>query len=79
MYRIIKKMFISSKKGIVFNSLSKHVDFEDKTLFYTYPEKILSFCIKKLSKFVVLKTDYQLKKGIIPFEYTICVKKNEKD
>tara|TARA_B100000768_G_C11282719_1_gene379641 strand:+ start:593 stop:1213 length:621 start_codon:yes stop_codon:yes gene_type:complete len=73
MYKIIKKMFLSSKKGIVFNGLTKYVDYEDKELFYSYPDQILKFCIKNLSKYVVLKTNYQLKKNIIPFEYSIAV------
>ena len=73
MYKIIKKMFLSSRKGIVFNGLTKYVDYEDKKLFYNYPDKILKFCISNLSKYVVLKTNYQLKKNIIPFEYSIAV------
>ena len=73
MYKIIKKMFLSSRKGIVFNGLSKYVDYEDKKLFYNYPDKILKFCISNLSKYVVLKTNYQLKNNIIPFEYSIAV------
>ncbi len=75
MFKIIKKMFSVCKKGIIFNSLSKHVDYEDKTLFYTYPEKVFKYCVSHLSKLVILKTDYELKKNTIPFEYTICVKK----
>ena len=31
--------------------------------------------LEDFSKFINLKTDYQLKKGVIPFEYTMCVKK----
>ena len=30
--------------------------------FYSYPDKVLQFCIKNLSKYVILKTNYQLKK-----------------
>jgi len=73
MFKILKKMFESSEKGIVFNSLSKYVDYEDKHLFYSYPDKIFQFCVKNLSKYVMLKTNYQLRKNIIPFEYTIAV------
>ena len=62
MNKIIKKMFFSSKKGIVFNGLNKYVDYEDKKLFYNYPDKVLKFCINNLSKYVILKTNYQLKK-----------------
>ena len=75
MLKILTKMFKACRKGIIFNSLSKYVDFEDKTLFYSYPDKIFKFCVQNLSRYVILKTDYQLKKGTIPFEYTICVKK----
>ncbi len=78
MIKVITKMFQACKKGIVFNSLSKYVDYEDKKLFYSYPDKIFKYCIKNFSNYIVLKTDYQLKKGIIPFEYTMCVKKNDK-
>ena len=73
MFKIIKKMFKSANKGIVFNGLNKYVDYEDKYLFYSYPDKVLQFCIKNLSKYVILKTNYQLKKNTIPFEYTIAV------
>ena len=73
MYKMIKKMFKNSRKGIVFNSLSKYVDFENDKLFYTYPDKILKYCVKNLSKYVILKTNYQLKKNTIPFEYSIAV------
>jgi 2-polyprenyl-3-methyl-5-hydroxy-6-metoxy-1,4-benzoquinol methylase len=79
MLRIIFKMFSSCKKGIIFNSLSKNVDYEDKKLFYSHPDKVFDYCIKNLSKYAILKTDYQLKKGVIPFEYTICVKKRNEN
>ena len=39
-------MFKASKKGIIFNSLSKYVDYEEKSLFYSYPDKIFNFCVK---------------------------------
>ena len=55
MIKILKKMFKASKKGIIFNSLSKYVDYEEKSLFYSYPDKIFNFCVKNLSKYVVLK------------------------
>ena len=73
MFKIIQKMFKRANKGIAFNSLSKYVDYEDRSLFYSHPDKVVQFCIKNLSKYVVLKTNYQLKKNTIPFEYTIAV------
>ena len=61
MKKTLKKMFNSSKKGIVFNSLSTHVDYKDRNLFYSNPEEILNFCVKNLSKYYVIRSDYQLK------------------
>ena len=78
MTKVLNKMFDACKKGIIFNSLTKYVDYEDKKLFYSYPDKIFKHCVENFSNYVVLKTDYQLKKGTIPFEYTMCVKKNVK-
>ena len=48
MYKIIKKMYLSCKKGIVFNGLNKYVDYEDKALFYNYPDKVFKYCINNL-------------------------------
>ena len=73
MTKIITKMFKASRKGIVFNSLTKYVDYEDKKLFYSYPDKIFKYCVTNLSKYIVLKTNYQTKKNTIPFEYTMAV------
>ena len=63
MLKILTKMFWPVER-IIFNSLSKYVDFEDKTLFYSYPDKIFKFCVQNLSRYVILKTDYQLKKAL---------------
>lgn len=75
MYSTLLKMFESSRKGIIFNSLSKYVDYEDSGLFYSYPDKVFQFCVKNLSKSVVLRTDYQLRENVIPFEYSMAVTK----
>ena len=75
MFKTLKKMYLACKKGIVFNSLSKHVDYEDSKLFYSSPEDVLKFSTKNLSKFYVLRSDYRLKKNTIPFEYSMCIKK----
>tara|TARA_X000000368_G_scaffold199442_1_gene157532 strand:+ start:21196 stop:21825 length:630 start_codon:yes stop_codon:yes gene_type:complete len=74
-YSTLDKMFKSSTKGIVFNSLTKYVDYEDNNLFYTYPDKVMRYCLENFSKYIVLKTNYQLKKDTIPFEYSLCVYK----
>ncbi len=74
-YETIKKMFLVCKKGIAFNSLSKYVDYEDPTLFYTDPAETLRYAAENLSKYILINTNYQLKKDTIPFEYSICIYK----
>ena len=74
-YSMIEKMFKASNKGIIFNSLTKYVDYEDENLFYTYPDKVIKYCFENLSKYIVLNTNYQLKEKTIPFEYSLCVYK----
>lgn len=77
MKRILKKLFSITKKALIFNNLSTYVDYRDKNLFYINPEKVFKYCKKNLSKFVELRHDYQIKKKIIPFEFTTYVyKKN---
>lgn len=68
-------MYSASKKGIMFNAMSTHVDYRDSTLFYLSPEKVINFIIKNLSKKVLYRSDYQTKKDTIPYEFTVCVRK----
>jgi SAM-dependent methyltransferase len=72
-------LFKKTKKILVFNNLSFYVDYYDDNLFYVKPEKVFSFCKKKLSPYVSIFNDYQIKKGVIPYEFTTFVyKKNDK-
>ncbi len=75
LYSTIEKMFKASNKGIIFNSLTKYVDYEDENLFYSYPDQVIKYCFENLSKYIVLSTNYQLKENTIPFEYSLCVYK----
>lgn len=69
---ILKKLFPLVKKGLAANFLTKHVDWEEDYLFYAPPEEIFSFCINNLSRWVVLRHDYQL------WEFTIYIYKEPK-
>jgi SAM-dependent methyltransferase len=75
MTRSLKKLFNSTKKVIAFNNLSTYVDYKDKGLYYTSPEKVFKFCKNHLSKYVLLKHNYLIKKKSIPFEFTTFVYK----
>ena len=74
-YETISKMYSASQKGIMFNAMSTHVDYRDPTLFYLSPEKVINFIIKNLSKKVLYRSDYQTKKDVIPYEFTVCIRK----
>ena len=75
MYSTITKMFNSCQKGIAFNAMSTYVDFQDTNLYYSDPLKVFDFCKRNLTRKVVLKHDYLVKKNSIPFEYTMYLYK----
>jgi SAM-dependent methyltransferase len=77
MRKILKRLFSITKKAIVFNNLSTYVDYRDKNLFYVRPELVFEYCKLYLSNFVEIRHNYQIKKKVIPFEFTTYVyKKN---
>ncbi len=76
MRQSIDKMFAASRKGIAFNAISTYVDYQADNLYYSDPLEVFDYCKKNLTRRVVLKHDYVLKKGSIPFEYTIYLYKN---
>ena len=79
MKEILINLFKHTKIKLSFNNLSKYVDYYDKNLFYIEPEKVLSFSKKYLGKFVNLNHSYQLKKNVIPYEFTTSIyKRNAK-
>ena len=62
-----------TRKGLAFNMMSAYVDYYDDDLFYEKPEKVFSFVKQNLSPYVVLRNDYQVKPGVIPFEFVVYV------
>tara|TARA_B100001121_G_C18698551_1_gene626197 strand:+ start:2277 stop:2930 length:654 start_codon:yes stop_codon:yes gene_type:complete len=77
MRKCLSFLFKRTKKALIFNNLSKYVDYYDSELFYIEPEKVFKFCKKNLSQYVKLKNDYQIKKKVIPFEFTTYVFKKK--
>jgi 2-polyprenyl-3-methyl-5-hydroxy-6-metoxy-1,4-benzoquinol methylase len=66
---IMKEMFKICKKGFAMNFVSDNVDFKNKNLFYSSPEKIISI-VKSISNRYTIRHDY------MPYEFTIYVYKN---
>jgi len=65
------------RRAIAFNALSTYVDYVDDGLCYLQPERVFAFCKEELSPSVVLRHDYALKSGIVPFEFTVYVYASE--
>jgi SAM-dependent methyltransferase len=68
-YKMLYKMIKLSNKGMAFNMLTSYVDYEDPNLFYLAPSEMMDFCIRNLSRRVVIRHDYPL------WEYTVYVYK----
>ena len=77
MTTILRCLFPHVQKGLAFNALSTYVDCFDPHLFYINPERVFRFCKEQLSPCIVLRHDYSIKVGIIPFEFTIYAYNNK--
>lgn len=69
MTRLIARLFPRARKGMAFNLMSKHVDWERDDLFHVPYDRISHFVVSQLSRHHVIRADYGL------FEYTVYVYK----
>lgn len=67
----LKKLFGMCTKGTAFNLMSTYVDFQDVGLFYESPERAFRFVKQELTPYVTLRHDYEVKLGMIPFEFAV--------
>jgi cyclopropane fatty-acyl-phospholipid synthase-like methyltransferase len=67
----LKKLFGMTRIGLSFNMMSAYVDYQDPGLFYEYPENVFSFLKKEITPYVSLRNDYEVKTGVIPFDFTV--------
>ena len=65
-----RQYFPHARKGLAVNMLSQYVDYFDDGLFYEYPEAVFKFVKENLSQRISLRNEYQLKPGVLPFEFT---------
>jgi len=59
-FDLLRKMYEMADVAIAFNFLSGYRSFTDPELFYLEPREILDFCMKELSRFVMLDHGYPL-------------------
>ncbi len=66
---VIKKLWNKCNKGIAFNLMSKHVDWERKDLFHVSLDELGWFLKNNLSRNFIIRNEYGL------YEYTTYVYK----
>jgi SAM-dependent methyltransferase len=69
----LRRMWAAADRGIAFNAMSTHVDFQDPDLWYVDPARVLAFCKSDLGGHPVLRHDYITKPGGYPFEFAVHV------
>lgn len=67
----LRKLFGMCTKGIAFNFMSTYVDYKDANLFYESPERVFRVIKQEVTPFVCLRHDYEVKPGVVPFEFTV--------
>lgn len=72
----LRTLFPHVRRGLAFNALSAYVDYQDPSLYYADPETVFRFCKEELSPAVNLRHDYEVKSGVLPFEFTVQVLRN---
>jgi len=65
--QVILKILEFTRKGIAFNVMSSHVDWERDDLFHLPMDKLAAFLVKEVSRDFVIRNDYGL------YEYTTYV------
>jgi SAM-dependent methyltransferase len=77
LHTILTALFRHVRKGLAFNGLSTYVDYFADDLHYIDPGKMFDFCKTNLSSALALRHEYQLKRDVIPYEFTMYVYKNQ--
>jgi SAM-dependent methyltransferase len=75
MTSLLAALWPHAGRGLAFNAMSTYVDFQEDHLWYVDPAEVFAWCKRELSPAVALRHDYQVKPGVIPFEFTAYVYK----
>ena len=68
--RLIIKMYELSGKGVAFNMMNTHVNFQRNNLYYKNPVELLGWCFSELTPHVIYNSSYRLW-----YEYTVYLYK----
>lgn len=76
---LLQALMPFARRGIAFNAMSSYVDYFDENLCYFDPAKVFAFCKENLSNLVTLRHDYQVRPGVLPFEFAVYVYRDSLD
>lgn len=71
---ILRLLFAVTDEGLAFNCLSHYVDYKAEGLYYFNPAEVFVFCKEELTPMVSLRHDYEIKAGVVPFEFSCYLK-----
>lgn len=58
-------------RALAFNALSTYVDWMEDDLWYVDPERVFEYCKTHLTPRVAIRHDYEVKPGVVPYEFSI--------
>ena len=70
---ILSKLWALCKKGIAVNFMTEYVDWKEEDLYYCSIRDIIPFCVNNLSRWFVVRHDYQL------WEFTMYIYKEPRE
>jgi cyclopropane fatty-acyl-phospholipid synthase-like methyltransferase len=73
---LTRPLLAAADRAIAFNMLSTYVDYTDDGLWYADPGAVFAWCKTELSPAVTLRHDYEIRDGVVPFEYTVYVRRS---
>ena len=71
--RLLAALWPHAKRALAFNAMSTYVDYQSEHLSYADPAEVLHMVQAPTLPAVTLRHDYQVKPGVIPFEFTVFV------
>ena len=75
MQQVLSTLFVNVNVGLVFNALSLYVDYQSEGLYYFDPSWVFDYCKSNITTHVQLNHSYEIKPGIIPFEFSVRLDK----
>ena len=73
----LRALYFGVRGGVSFNLLSRYVDYFDDGLYYADLEAVFQLYKQELSPRVALRHDYQIKAGVLPYEFTVYVYRDD--